>query len=335
MLQASAEKYWRKHLGVRRLRHPLFVIAIIIALICAVNLVMSAKPKAFPENEPEVHISAAPPFPDPGCKLPADSAWAIAKPATGEPFNIAVHSPYGAPEGSNADMSIVMRTRGQYEFSGPQNWPGLSSSIQRDDMKPNAGTFLDLGANIGDWAFFMASAGWRVIAVDGSDNNVALMNATLCANPAFKARVHVVHALVGATEQEGKLCSICGKSNGAVVCGPPDAIGKRVCPQNMKENRVRFKTIATILKDLAVANVDAFKMDIEGYECEALAGYTAFAADHSLTWAFIETNQKKTRACVKDFAKKKWTRFGGSFTLTEDAEGNNAVLTREIPWMIR
>mmetsp|Transcript_19361 Transcript_19361/g.60887 ORF Transcript_19361/g.60887 Transcript_19361/m.60887 type:complete len:333 (-) Transcript_19361:110-1108(-) len=306
-------------------------------VLCVLALTNLAKGTSWMpvQYEAEVHISKAPPFPDPGCRLPAGAAWAIAKPGSGDPFNIAVNSPYGASDGSNDDMSVMMRTRGQYEFSGPQQFPGLSSSISRDDTRPNVGTFLDVGANLGDWAFFMASAGWRVVAVEGGTHNVALMNATLCANPAFSERVHIVQALVGSKEQEGRLCSICGKSNGEVVCGPPDAIEKRVCAAGLTEFHVIFKSIETILKDLAIADVTGFKMDIEGFECEALAGYKAFAAQHSLTWAHIETTTTKTRACVRKFANTRWTRFGGSFTFTEDSEGNNAVLTRQVPWMIR
>eukprot|EP00930_Biecheleria_cincta_P091025 TRINITY_DN80517_c0_g1_i1.p1 TRINITY_DN80517_c0_g1~~TRINITY_DN80517_c0_g1_i1.p1 ORF type:complete len:336 (+),score=24.48 TRINITY_DN80517_c0_g1_i1:81-1088(+) len=272
-------------------------------------------------------FTVAPPFPNDSCALPEGAVWAIAKPWDGSPpFNIAVNSPF-AGDSSNDDMSSLVRTRGYYEFKGVSEFPGLG---------PVPGTFLDVGANLGDWPFYLANAGWRVLAVEGGSHNVALMNATLCANPQFRNRLRISQALVGSKEQENKICSMCGKSNGEVVCGHDGAQVQRLCQTGFREYRVRFKTLQTILKESSFANVDAFKMDIEGFECEALAGYPEFAKHHALTWVRIETNQDHVKKCVQRFAEHRWQgQFGGEFEIEFIEGGTNAILTRRTPFILR
>jgi len=285
-------------------------------------------------DQPEVFISKVPSWPRPECKLPVGAAWAIAKPESGEPFNMAVKAPDAQ---LSDDMSHIIRTRGYYELSGPMNFPGLSSSNRRNTAQLNVGVFFDAGANIGDWAFFMATAGWRVVAVEGSPDNVALMNATLCDNPVLRDRVRVVHALVGSAENDGQICTICGRNNvdggehagtqGQVICGKT-ASTERLCAPGVPELKVESKSLKSILQVAAVANVDAFKMDIEGFECTALAGYPELAKRHSLTWVLIETADDKTRKCVKQWSDSNGYKIAQPWN-------NEAIMTRNRPWILR
>jgi len=86
--------------------------------------------------------------------------------------------------------------------------------------------------------------------------------------------------------------------------------------------------LKSILNGVSVANVDAFKMDIEGSECAALDGYPEFAKRHTLVWAFIETNTVETKRCVKAFADSNKFKIAEPWT-------NDAVMTRNRQWILK
>lgn len=231
-----------------------------------------------------------PRLPGPECKLPEHGAWAVVpSPVGGPPFNMAVM--YMRDEiPSHTDMSDAMRRVGHYETLGPQH-----TGFRK------LGTLVDIGANIGDWTFLWAASGWRVLAVDPMPMNVALMNATLCANPDFQVRI--VHAVLGTPEAEGSVCHICGLSNAYVkdCSSPRDA---RVCGAGETESIVESKTLASVIEDSLMANVDALKVDVEGFECNVLAGFPNIAARHTINFAIFEVTDKASKRCVEDFERR-------------------------------
>jgi FkbM family methyltransferase len=127
------------------------------------------------------------------------------------------------------------------------------------------GTFVDLGANVGTYALVMArhvGAGGKVIAVEPHP----VIHARLAFNRDASAadQVKLVAAAVGPTDGE-LLIETDGDNLGAshVVSGAPslDAI------------KVPSLRLMRILIEAGLANVDALKIDIEGFEDRALVPF--------------------------------------------------------------
>ena len=127
------------------------------------------------------------------------------------------------------------------------------------------GTFVDLGANVGTYALVMArhvGAGGKVIAVEPHP----VIHARLAFNRDASAadQVKLVAAAVGPTDGE-LLIKTDGDNLGAshVVSGAPslDAI------------KVPSLRLMRILIEAGLANVDALKIDIEGFEDRALVPF--------------------------------------------------------------
>ncbi len=124
------------------------------------------------------------------------------------------------------------------------------------------GTFVDLGANVGTYALVMAhhvGAGGKVIAVEPHP----VIHARLAFNRSASTadQVKLVAAAVGPTDGE-LLIETDGDNLGAshVVSGAPslDAI------------KVPSLRLMRIFIEAGLANVDALKIDIEGFEDRAL-----------------------------------------------------------------
>lgn len=270
----------------------------------------------------EPRILTHPKWPPKRCPLPEGAAWALAKPDVGDPFNIAVFSPQD-PETTSSDgydVSIQLSERGYFEMNGPSRFPGLSSSSRRTDGTHDPGVILDLGANVGDWTFFMANAGWRVIAVEASPHAFALLNATLCANEErFGPYVRIVHAAI--TDRPGDRCEVCySRASSEVLCESNTRTDRHHCSD------VETQTIRDVLQRANVANVDAFHMDIEGMECAALRSYPEFAQRNTLQWNWIATHKDGVRACVQQWADAAEMSIWKPW-------GQDAIITRENKWL--
>ena len=199
-------------------------------------------------------------------------------------------------------------------------FPGLSSRNRRTDGTHDPGVMLDLGANIGDWTFFMASAGWRVVAVEPGYHAFALMNATLCANKKrFGPYVRLIHAAI--SDDTSKHCEVCySRAASEVICDP------QIRPDRHHCDKIDTLTIRDALVRSEVANVDAFHMDIEGMECDALKSYPEFTKRNTLSWNWIATHHEGVRECVQKWADK------AKMTIWRPW-GNNAIMTRENKWL--
>jgi FkbM family methyltransferase len=127
---------------------------------------------------------------------------------------------------------------------------------------PVGGTFIDLGANVGTYALVLAGhvgASGKVIAVEPHP----VIHARLAFNRNASAadQVRLVAAAVGPADGE-LLIETDGDNLGAshVVSGAPS------------ESAIKVPSLrlARILGDAGIANVDALKIDIEGFEDRAL-----------------------------------------------------------------
>lgn len=137
---------------------------------------------------------------------------------------------------------------------------------------------LDIGGNMGITMALFAKNGFRVTVVEAMSQNRKLMNATLCANPDLRDLVSVEAAIVGTPAQAGDLCKVCIDygSDATVLC-PGDERGAECDswePEKHKQmkEQIMVKTLDQIVSDHRLKHVDVMKMDIEGYECQALKG---------------------------------------------------------------
>ncbi len=119
---------------------------------------------------------------------------------------------------------------------------------------------LDLGANIGTVTLRAAALGCRVIAVEASPNNAALLQASVEHN--HFDHVRVIHAAV--SNHHGWLEFFPNGPHGVIASAQVPNIGATV--------RVPATTVDILLQELGNPRVDFMKIDIEGAEMKALHG---------------------------------------------------------------
>jgi len=153
---------------------------------------------------------------------------------------------------------------GYWEFSSVTHL-GLS--------KLPVGDVIDIGANMGWYTLLFAHAGFAVHAFEAMPHNVALINASLCANPALSPRV-TVHPLALAAKPGGDCeiySSIRNVGDGTMCCAevPCDVRGNSFYELR---NRVKTTTLDAELLGRLHGPIAFMKIDVEGYECEVLEG---------------------------------------------------------------
>jgi FkbM family methyltransferase len=117
---------------------------------------------------------------------------------------------------------------------------------------------LDVGAHLGTFSLALARAGCQVIAVEASPQNVQHLLASVEHN-GLGGRVRVIHA--AASSRPGVL-SFCPRGPHGQVC-PAGTSGAVEVPAG---------PIPDLLAPLAVRTIDLVKIDVEGWETEAVEG---------------------------------------------------------------
>lgn len=183
---------------------------------------------------------------------------------------------YGRANGDG--VSKVVCENNVWEHSSPQDM-GLPKELMNADGGPPR--VLDIGGNIGTVSVLFAQSGYKVNTIEAMLQNTRLIDATLCANPHLGDDVLVDHAIVGTPEQAGNTCKVCIDFGGnATVLCPNDSRGPNCNswePEKNKQMReeVNVKTLDQIIQQHGLNHhgaVDVVKMDIEGYEGEAMKG---------------------------------------------------------------
>jgi FkbM family methyltransferase len=129
----------------------------------------------------------------------------------------------------------------------------------------DGGVFVDVGANVGTYALAMAQnvgAQGKVIAIEPHP----LTHARLAFNTAASrvAQVKLVQAAAGAADGE-LLIETDGDNLGASHIVASDSSGKAIKVPSLRLQR--------ILAEAGVRNVDALKIDVEGFEDRVLTGF--------------------------------------------------------------
>jgi len=143
----------------------------------------------------------------------------------------------------------------------------LEAQIDRAKAENRAFVFVDIGANVGLFSFFVAAragARARILAVEPEPGNLARMMFNLQANPGVAVRP-IALALADAA---GEL---------AVDLHERDRGGTRTRKIDGKmaadETRIEARTLLQLMNDENVTAIDALKIDVEGAEDKILSPF--------------------------------------------------------------
>jgi FkbM family methyltransferase len=142
--------------------------------------------------------------------------------------------------------------------------------VQRGD------TVLDLGAHVGTFSLAAAALGCRVLAVEASPSNVALLEKSVSRNGFENMRV----VPVAVADRAGVVQFIPDGPFG-VVCTPS---------ANRPSVSVRAVTVDQLLADIGWQQVDFIKMDVEGSEIAAVRGMARLLARPDAPPIIYESN---------------------------------------------
>jgi FkbM family methyltransferase len=230
--------------------------------------------------------------------------------ATGEgtPYRLMVtHNP-------NTDwVSTYIRDQGYWELLDVGDIGGLIDAPAR----ASPGVLLDVGANIGFYMLLFAHTGWAVIAIEAMRVNRMAIETTLCLNPDLRTRVTLVAAVVGnpaAGSNESCIVRSQYKRNvgdGTLTCGPGLGCGGGPAwKRKLTCDEVKLSTIDNLLADLKPRAIDVFKMDIEGAECNALAGGQSIFTKYRPALVQLELKQRHVNTCFHEQAALHHYRVG-------------------------
>lgn len=199
----------------------------------------------------------------------------------------------------NTFFSKQLSKWGAYEIEN-SNW------VLDNFANKNGGLFVDVGANFGWYSMLFslcAGSSGRVVSIEPEPENLRLLHKNINANHA--TNISVVAAGVGESDGVAELL-INDKWNP----------GMHSLRQNLNSNdkvKIEIKSLDQILKDFP-GEIDLLKMDIEGFEVDALmgAGETLIRTKCVL----IEYTPKFIQACGRDpnellaiFEKNKFTPY--------------------------
>ena len=178
--------------------------------------------------------------------------------------------------GDRDEMSASLRA-GTYAF--PKHYSLLLQLAQPGSQ------VIDLGAHLGTFTLYAAIHGYRVLAVEASRRNVALLKAALARNGFHD--VPVVSAAV--SDRNGSVEFI--------QAGPYGHVASDVAQTRSATIRVRAVTVDDVLAEHQRADVGFVKMDIEGSEAAALDGMCHLLGREQAPPIVYESNGHTLRLC--------------------------------------
>lgn len=199
----------------------------------------------------KVESQAAPVDPT-TCSLPANGRWCQVRLGSAD-FSMAVYN--------SAD--IVSN-----EICNTGTWELQAADVTAIG-KP--GVALDIGANVGFYSFVLAAHGWKVTSFEPMSANHELIDATMCANPNLKKMITMNKFGLGAKDDHCIIIS--GDDNlgdGVSQCG--DDAKKPIQAGYHQRATMDIRRLDDVLTEEHVASVDFVKMDVEGFECQVMAG---------------------------------------------------------------
>lgn len=147
----------------------------------------------------------------------------------------------------------------------PRSWDRAERKLLAKWARPGF-TFVDVGANVGGYSFWVLSlvrASARVVAVEPNPDLARQLRLNVRVNGA-QDRVRVVEAAVGAARGTGALVVDPRNSGEGRLVGVGDSSGVgRAIP-------VQVVTLADIVRDAGLDRLDCLKVDVEGHEPEVI-----------------------------------------------------------------
>ncbi|KAI8465888.1 MAG: S-adenosyl-L-methionine-dependent methyltransferase [Monoraphidium minutum] len=150
---------------------------------------------------------------------------------------------------------------------------------------------VDVGANIGWFTMNAAAAGADVVAFEAMSENALLVRTTLCENP--KLMEHVSLFATGLGTKRSTCHMISGDGNvgdGFSICDrdPQEDIKRHAKGGEVYLLRGQMTTMR--MDSLLDDDVQILKMDIEGFELEALRGASGLMRRHNVWLMMVECN---------------------------------------------
>ena len=156
----------------------------------------------------------------------------------------------------------------------PRSWDRTERALLKRWMSPGF-TFLDVGANVGAYSFWvlsLAGDSGRVVAVEPDPAVARQLRFNVRANGA-EDRMRVVEVAVAASGGDGTLI-LDGRNSGesrlAAGTASPSTPGEAAVG-------VRVVTLARVVRDAALARIDCLKVDVEGREADVIKPFLAVA----------------------------------------------------------
>lgn len=167
------------------------------------------------------------------CKLPVGARWCKAQIRVQ-----AVSSSVGAAtqhiefamacwSGGDTVCNTICHS-GSWETDNVQGWLSPDAAEVGSEHKHRARpmAMLDIGANVGWYSMLFALSGWKVVAVEAHPLNAALLNTSICANPAVRDRVTLLNFGLQSRRPRGEVDGGChavstdrNKGNMRLCCG--------------------------------------------------------------------------------------------------------------------
>jgi len=182
-------------------------------------------------------------------------------------------------------------------------WEFDSIASMRFPYAPE-GDVVDVGANVGWYSFLFASAGHTVHAFEALTSNVALLQASLCANPSLPGRIEIHQ--VALSDRVGGKCEVYSSErnvgDGALCC---DMDNCQMSWNTMYRHRqsVLLSTLdSELLKSGIINRPLAFlKVDVEGLECKVFQGARETLAVLGPQYLMTEIWSTETGCSPSDF----------------------------------
>lgn len=160
-------------------------------------------------------------------------------------------------------------------YANPPDWPHM---LLWERCLNNGDLFLDIGANIGSYSILAASLGAKVIAVEPATDTVELPKDNIRLN---NMSIEVINSAVGS--KSGKMSF----STNLDTVNRYDPDGTTL---------VDVTTLDEIIGDRIVSGM---KIDIEGYEIEALKGCAKALSEHRIQLLQLEWNSAADRKPIE------------------------------------
>jgi FkbM family methyltransferase len=149
-------------------------------------------------------------------------------------------------------------------------------AMLRASLRPG-GDYVDVGAHVGLLALPLARTqlrnGGRVVAIEPARANAERLRRSLAMDPALEPITTVVECAVGAEDGIAELLGERRTGTGNAAILPTGS-------NNLWSEKVPVRTLDSVLADVEHCRIDAVKIDVEGYELEALRGATETIAHH-------------------------------------------------------